>query len=106
MGLPLTPLALSTEDGSSPESPFPGAADDSGSSDSVIKVRVDSAWNIRLLWEGRVKDLLVSAGVGLGPAKRSASYGSGSLASAGGDVAAGRSGYGWTGVGVSVLYSS
>ena len=35
--------------------------------DSVLKIRVDQSWNVRVLWEGRVKELLVSAGVGLGP---------------------------------------
>lgn len=35
--------------------------------ESVLKIRVDQSWNVRLLWEGRVKELLVSAGVGLGP---------------------------------------
>ncbi|KAK2741292.1 Mitochondrial distribution and morphology protein 10 [Onygenales sp. PD_40] len=40
-------------------------------SDSVVKVRVDQSYNIRALWEGRVKELLVSAGVALGPTSRS-----------------------------------
>lgn len=35
--------------------------------DSVIKIRVDQSWNFRILWEGRVKELLVTAGVSLGP---------------------------------------
>ncbi|KAJ5246672.1 Protein of unknown function DUF3722 [Penicillium chermesinum] len=61
--------------------------------DSVIKLRVDQSWNVRLLWEGRVKELLVSAGVGLGP----------------GSFSMGPNGSGpsyWRGVGVSVMYSS
>ncbi|KAJ5347576.1 Protein of unknown function DUF3722 [Penicillium brevicompactum] len=76
-------------------------------SDSVIKLRVDQSWNVRLLWEGRVKELLVSAGVGLGPGSFSQSP---SLSSASGSGSA-QSGGGaptscWRGVGVSVLYSS
>ena len=39
--------------------------------ESVIKLRVDDGWNIRALWTGRVKDLLVSAGVNLAPAESS-----------------------------------
>lgn len=35
--------------------------------DSVIRLRVDDNWNIRALWTGRVKELLVSAGVNLTP---------------------------------------
>ncbi|KAJ5620300.1 hypothetical protein N7510_004284 [Penicillium lagena] len=75
-------------------------------SDSVVKIRIDQSWNVRILWEGRVKELLVSAGVGLGPGSfsisPSAASGSGSSQSGGG---APRSSY-WRGVGVSVLYSS
>ena len=85
--------------------------------DSVLKLRVDQSWNIRLLWEGRVKHLLVSAGVGLGPCARSSIHGGSGSASgasgasagasgAGGETSGGRSGYGWTGVGVSIGYSS
>lgn len=36
-------------------------------SESVIKLKVDDNWNIRALWSGRVKELLVSAGVSLAP---------------------------------------
>ncbi|KAJ9302995.1 hypothetical protein DTO271G3_369 [Paecilomyces variotii] len=81
--------------------------------ESVVKIRVDQSWNVRILWEGRVKDLLVSAGVGLGPGSfsispstpPSPSYAAGSASgqSAGGG-APGMS-Y-WRGVGVSVLYAS
>ncbi|KAK2748128.1 Mitochondrial distribution and morphology protein 10 [Myotisia sp. PD_48] len=68
----------------------------SDSSESVIKLRLDQSWNLRLLWEGRIKDLLVSAGVTLGPVPPLSS-----------GMAGGSSkGYGWTGVGVSVLYST
>ncbi|KAA8652706.1 hypothetical protein EYZ11_008292 [Aspergillus tanneri] len=79
---------------------------------SVLKIRVDQSWNVRLLWEGRVKELLVSAGVGLGPSSFSPSSPS-SLSSwtnpSGGQSGGGGGGPGksyWRGVGVSVLYSS
>lgn len=39
--------------------------------ESVIKLRVDDNWNIRALWTGRVKELLVSAGVSLAPTSSS-----------------------------------
>lgn len=73
---------------------------------SVLKIRVDQSWNVRLLWEGRVKELLVSAGVGLGPGSFSPSSLSGPWAGAqsAGGGSAGAS-Y-WRGVGVSVSYSS
>ncbi|KAJ5178183.1 Protein of unknown function DUF3722 [Penicillium coprophilum] len=77
-------------------------------SDSVIKLRIDQSWNVRLLWEGRVKELLVSAGVGLGPGSFSSSP-SASSASASGSAQSGGGSPGmsyWRGVGVSVLYSS
>lgn len=73
------------------------------SSDSVIKMRVDQSWNLRFLWEGRVKDLLVSAGVALGPSAPTSSSGPSVSPTAGSSPIRG---YGWTGVGVSVLYSS
>lgn len=77
--------------------------------ESVLKIRVDQSWNVRLLWEGRVKELLVSAGVGLGPGSFSPS--SLSNPSPGSGSAGQGSGGGpgmsyWRGVGVSVLYSS
>ncbi|EEH40520.2 mitochondrial protein [Paracoccidioides lutzii Pb01] len=72
----------------------------SHASDSVIKVRVDQSWNIRALWEGRVKELLISAGVALGPASRS------TLSYASPVAPGGLSSYGWKSVGVSVLYAS
>ncbi|KAI9375253.1 hypothetical protein BJX61DRAFT_540028 [Aspergillus egyptiacus] len=81
---------------------------------SVLKIRVDQSWNVRLLWEGRVKELLVSAGVGLGPSSFSPSsyanaqagvgVGAGAQAHGGGSGATGTS-Y-WRGVGLSVSYSS
>ncbi|EQL37781.1 mitochondrial distribution and morphology protein 10 [Blastomyces dermatitidis ATCC 26199] len=75
-------------------------------SDSVIKVRVDQSWNIRALWEGRVKELVVSAGIALGPKSRSSLSYASSLAASGPGAAGGLSSYGWKSVGVSVLYSS
>lgn len=62
---------------------------DDGDGESVVKIRVDEKWNTRVLWEGRVKSLLVSAGVDLGP---------GSLK--------GGEGMGIKGVGIEVSYSS
>ncbi|KAL2826519.1 hypothetical protein BDW59DRAFT_145298 [Aspergillus cavernicola] len=76
--------------------------------ESVLKVRVDQSWNVRLLWEGRVKELLVSAGVGLGPSSFSPSSYASSQATTGAQSSAGGSAatsY-WSGVGVSVSYSS
>ncbi|BCR99454.1 mitochondrial distribution and morphology protein 10 [Aspergillus luchuensis] len=70
--------------------------------ESVLKIRVDQSWNVRLLWEGRVKELLVSAGVGLGPSSFSSSYASDGGAGESGGL---RKSY-WRGVGVSVSYSS
>ena len=93
----------------SPEAPKGEERDDCN--ESVIKLRVDQSWNVRLLWEGRVKELLVSAGVGLGPrsfsslASNSAPASSASSQSAGGGGSGGATSY-WRGVGVSVLYSS
>jgi mitochondrial distribution and morphology protein 10 len=37
--------------------------------ENVIKVRVDDGWNIRALWSGRVKELLVSVGASISPVK-------------------------------------
>ncbi|KAF7718526.1 Mitochondrial distribution and morphology protein 10 [Penicillium ucsense] len=92
-----------------PESVTRSEADVEGeASDSVIKLRVDQSWNVRLLWEGRVKELLVSAGVGLGPGSFSTAphvssvAGSGSAQSGGGGPATSY----WRGVGLSVMYSS
>jgi distribution and morphology protein 10 len=75
--------------------------------ESVLKVRVDHSWNVRLLWEGRVKELLVSAGVGLGPSSFSPSSYANPQATAGVQGSSGGSptSY-WRGVGVSVSYSS
>lgn len=38
--------------------------------ENVLKVRVDDGWNIRALWTGRVKSLLVSGGVTMSPAAK------------------------------------
>lgn len=35
--------------------------------ENVIKLRVDDGWNIRALWSGRVKELLVSVGASISP---------------------------------------
>ncbi|OAX83842.1 mitochondrial distribution and morphology protein 10 [Emergomyces africanus] len=75
-------------------------------SDSVIKLRVDQSWNIRALWEGRVKELVVSAGVALGPKPHSSLSYASSIAADGASTPGGLSSYGWKSVGVSVLYSS
>lgn len=73
--------------------------------ESVIKLRVDDNWNIRVLWTGRVKALLVSAGVNLTPAStsnyRSQMAGPGASGSGAGFEKK------WKGsVGVEVAYSS
>ncbi|OJJ51076.1 hypothetical protein ASPZODRAFT_138199 [Penicilliopsis zonata CBS 506.65] len=85
--------------------PLLGEKED-GAGESVVKIRVDQSWNVRLLWEGRIKELLVSAGIGLGPGSFSPSCSSvpaaGSTSSAGG----GHPPSYWRGVGVSILYSS
>lgn len=80
-------------------------ADESVNTDSVIKIRVDQSWNVRVLWEGRVKELLVSAGVGLGPQSFSP-YSSGPPSPTHSGGSSGVGFYGWRGVGVSVSYSS
>ncbi|KAL4889621.1 mitochondrial distribution and morphology protein 10 [Aspergillus ambiguus] len=77
--------------------------------ESVLKIRVDQSWNVRLLWEGRVKELLVSAGVGLGPSSFSSSGWANSTAGGAGAQGSGGGNAGpsyWRGVGVSVSYSS
>lgn len=97
----------------SPLAPSKPDPEEEETSESVLKLRVDQSWNVRVLWEGRVKELLVSAGVGLGPGSFSPSLwsnpppGSGSGSASG--LQSGGGGLGgsyWRGVGVSVLYSS
>lgn len=82
------------------------ATGDGEADDSVIKLRIDQSWNVRLLWEGRIKELLVSAGVGLGPGSFSLSPSVSSASSGGGSVQSGGGPSYWRGVGVSVMYSS
>jgi len=104
-----TPSSPLLSDPVQPESAAKSHADDHEAGDSVIKLRIDQSWNVRLLWEGRVKELLVSAGVGLGPGSFSLSPGSSSAVSGGGSSQSGGGGPGtsyWRGVGVSVMYSS
>ena len=79
--------------------------------EAVVKLRVDQSCNVRLLWEGRVKELLVSAGVGLGPPSFSSLASTNSASSSAASFSGGQSAGGgaasyWRGVGVSVLYSS
>lgn len=38
--------------------------------ESVLKLRLDDGFNFRALWTGRIKSLLVSAGVSVGPQGR------------------------------------
>ncbi|KAL4868067.1 hypothetical protein BDV12DRAFT_170298 [Aspergillus spectabilis] len=73
--------------------------------ESVLKLRVDQSWNVRLLWEGRVKELLVSAGVGLGPSSFSPSSYTTAHGTTGAQSGGSPASY-WRGVGVSVSYSS
>jgi mitochondrial distribution and morphology protein 10 len=73
--------------------------------ESVIRLRVDDNWNIRALWTGRVKELLVSAGVNLAPTS-SSSYRYQMTGSGFGSGGAGLEKK-WKGsVGVEVAYSS
>ncbi|OKL58225.1 Mitochondrial distribution and morphology protein 10 [Talaromyces atroroseus] len=109
--------SLSSASSSAPSKTNP---DEEHEGDSVIKIRVDQSWNVRLLWEGRVKSLLVTAGVSLGPGTFSTlsstppsptsapagAAGTGSSQSAGGGAAPSSNPSYWRGVGVSVLYSS
>lgn len=70
--------------------------------DSVLKVRVDQSCNLRLVWEGRVKHLLVEAGLTMGGKGKG-----GALTNSSGEGGAGGlAGYGWKGIGLSVAYSS
>jgi mitochondrial distribution and morphology protein 10 len=75
------------------------------SDENAIKVRVDDNWNIRALWTGRVKALLVSAGVSLSPTSTSSSK----YQMTGPGVSGGGAGFEkrWKGsVGIEVAYSS
>ncbi|KAL4930939.1 mitochondrial distribution and morphology protein 10 [Aspergillus undulatus] len=85
------------------ENKIPSSSTENENQESVLKLRVDQSWNLRLLWEGRVKELLVSAGVGLGPSSFSpSSQGTAGAQGGGGGAPASY----WRGVGVSVSYSS
>lgn len=105
----LTPNSPLLSDPVHPEAEAASASKSEGdgeADDSVIKLRVDQSWNVRLLWEGRVKELLVSAGVGLGPGSFSLAPGASSASSGSGSVQSGGGPSYWRGVGVSVMYSS
>ncbi|OQE32633.1 hypothetical protein PENFLA_c001G08666 [Penicillium flavigenum] len=108
VSLPGSPASPLLEDPARPESPMSSNAHtEAETSDSVIKLRIDQSWNVRLLWEGRVKELLVSAGVGLGPGSFSLSPSVSSASGSGSAQSGGGPGMSyWRGVGVSVLYSS
>jgi mitochondrial distribution and morphology protein 10 len=74
--------------------------------ENVIKLRIDDGWNIRALWTGRVKQLLVSAGVSVAPAS-STSYRYQVSSMDGGAIAGGGMEKRWKGsVGIEVAYSS
>ncbi|EXJ78806.1 hypothetical protein A1O1_09208 [Capronia coronata CBS 617.96] len=79
--------------------------------ENVLKFRVDDSWNVKALWTGRVKSLLVSAGVSVSPVTKyavsstTAMNGVVSRSSMDGDL--GPSVKRWTGsVGVSIAYST
>ena len=81
--------------------------------ENVLKFRVDDSWNVKALWTGRVKSLLVSAGVTVAPVASTGTLaGQGSAARVGfvgaaGDGRRGLSVKRWTGsVGVSIAYST
>lgn len=74
--------------------------------ENVLKFRMDDSWNVRALWTGRVKSLLVSAGVSVAPVVRTglrsmSGGGLGGLDVDGGGIKK------WSGtVGVSIAYST
>ena len=71
--------------------------------ENVINVRVDDAWNVRALWTGRVKDLLISAGVSFNPVKDKAFTPGGPMINIPGEDGRRR----WTGTfGVEIAYST
>ena len=72
--------------------------------ENVLKFRVDDGWNVKALWTGRVKSLLVEVGLSVNPVNN-ATFGAGvgSASAPGGDVGVKR----WTGsVGVNIAYST
>ena len=71
--------------------------------ENVIKLRVDDGWNIRVLWTGRSKDLLISAGVSVSPLKEKYFVPGGPVITPAGEEGRQR----WTGtIGVEVAYST
>ncbi|KIW21515.1 hypothetical protein PV08_02095 [Exophiala spinifera] len=80
--------------------------------ENVLKFRLDDTWNVRALWTGRVKSLLVTAGVSVSPVSRGGNnitpvtVASG-IAKPGLDPDGGVSVKRWTGsVGFSIAYST
>jgi distribution and morphology protein 10 len=74
--------------------------------ENVIKLRIDDGWNIRALWTGRVKQLLVSAGVSVAPAS-SNNYRYQISSMSGANVVGGGMDKRWKGsVGIEIAYSS
>ena len=80
--------------------------------ENVLKFRIDDGWNVKALWTGRVKSLLVEVGVSVNPVAHNASAATSSTAKSGNDNVklVGAEGSGikrWTGnVGVSIAYST
>jgi len=77
--------------------------------ENVLKFRVDDSWCARALWTGRVKSLLVSAGVSVSPVVRTGLRASavtlGGVGAGGSDAGTGVKR--WNGsVGVSIAYST
>ena len=69
--------------------------------ENVIKLRVDEGWNIKALWTGRVKQLLVSAGFSVAPGANNA------YRYPGVGVGSGEGQNRWSGsIGIEVAYSS
>ena len=75
--------------------------------ENVLKFRVDDSWNVKALWTGRVKSLLVEVGVAVNPVAQNVAIGGG-IGGAGVGSGIGEGGVKrWTGnVGVSVAYST
>ncbi|KAI5289131.1 Mitochondrial distribution and morphology protein 10 [Ascosphaera aggregata] len=84
--------------------------DTSSPNDSVVKIRMDQSCNVRVLWEGKFKELLVSAGVSLGPLNArgmlNSRAASGMGMGIGNAINDDSKGYGLTGIGMSIMYSS
>lgn len=72
--------------------------------ENVVKLRVDDSWNIRALWTGRVKDLLVTAGVSVSPVQAKVLLFPPGLPGTGDELSLQKK---WTGsVGVEIAYST